>query len=483
MLFAKIKRLICILLVLLCGTSLFAAGTDLATRYLDKANEAYENADIDAAYRYINQAMALNKNEEASANILYYAQTIYKQKLTGLLNEYDALFFIDIQSKLEQYPAVANSTIKKLVKQIETVQEEKKLEDAKAIQQRQAKAEEDLRTAQKETAEAMRQQTKALQEQTVTNQKNQEELKSALTTGFESIKDSNTLAANETKAAINKVVIIIIGIVVLILLIVLMILFIARRSFKNQQIQQENYINAFKMLAASQNQTNRLMLGGVTDLYGQNGGNLRIAGSSRWTPVAALPDNIENDPEEKEELAKLASKCEEIGHQIDQVTGRKNNSKNVSELVYKLALQLGLPQGEAMLYFCASMIYDAGFLGIDEALFTAETLTDDQKKALREHVNLAEKYLDFVPKKYWQIFQDAAENHHENMDGSGYPKGRKGDDIPQIARILRVAESFISMSSKRDYRQILDKESAIEKLREQPQFYDQDVVDVLEELI
>ena len=42
---------------------------------------------------------------------------------------------------------------------------------------------------------------------------------------------------------------------------------------------------------------------------------------------------------------------------------------------------------------------------------------------MKRHVELAEKHLEFVPKKYWNIFEDAAMKHHENMDGTGYPKG------------------------------------------------------------
>jgi HD-GYP domain-containing protein (c-di-GMP phosphodiesterase class II) len=224
------------------------------------------------------------------------------------------------------------------------------------------------------------------------------------------------------------------------------------------------------------------MLGGVTDLYNASNPTLRLAGASTWKPALGLPD-VEFSEEDQEALKELAVKCEEIGAQIDQATGRKNNSKNVSELVYKVSIKLGLPQGMAMLNFCASMIYDAGFLGMDPELLTAESLTDEQKMAMKEHVNLAEKYLDFVPKKYWSVFEDAAMKHHENIDGTGYPKGLKGDEIPQIARLIRVVETYVSLSSKRSYRDAMDKETAIAKLREQPHFYDSAVVDALDAIV
>ena len=298
---------------------------------------------------------------------------------------------------------------------------------------------------------------------------------------FESLGSSFSESAKETKKSTRVIIFSIIAIAVIIVLLVFLIMIIIKKAAKANQVQQEQYAQAFKLLAQNQSQTNRIMLGGVTDLYGANP-TMRIAGSSTWAPAAALPD-VEFSEDDQEELKQLAIKCEEIGTKIDAATGRKNNSKNVSELVYKLSMALGLPQGMSMLYFCAAMIYDAGFLGIDPELLGATNLTDEQKAALNEHVKLADKHLDFVPKKYWEVFEDAAMKHHENIDGSGYPNGLKGDEIPQIARLIRVAESFVSLSSKRNYRETMDKETAIAKLREQPQLYDSTVVDVLDQIV
>jgi len=298
---------------------------------------------------------------------------------------------------------------------------------------------------------------------------------------FENLGTSFSENAKEQKRSTRVIAFSIIGIAILIVFIVILIMVIVRKAAKASQIQQEQYVQAFKMLAANQNQTNRLMLGGITDLYSGNP-SLRIAGSSTWAPAAALPD-VTFSEEDEEELKQLAVKCEEIGQQIDNVTGRKNNSKNVSELVYKLSIQLGLPQGMAMLNFCAAMIYDAGFLAIDPDLLVATQLTDEEKQAIKEHVNLAEKHLEFVPKKYWSVFEDAAMKHHENIDGTGYPHGLKGDEIPQIARLIRVAESYVSLSSRRSYRGAMDKESAIDALKQQEGMYDPEVLQALDKIV
>lgn len=484
MLLNNCKKILFSIIILACSVILFAATTDLSVRFLDKANLAFEDNNIEDAYKYVNQALAVAKDKESQANVLYFAQTVYSVKLQNLLGNYDEMAFIDIQMNLEKYPNVENTKIKKLIKQIETEQANIAKAAEKAEVQAQRKIEAERFEAQQESLEAqtqaMKEQADAFKQQIEVTKTTQAEFKNALETGLKDMGNAFTESAKEQKRSTKVIAFAIIGIAIIILIVVLLIIVIVRHGIKQQKIQQENYVQAFKMLAATQNQTNRIMLGGAVDLYGK--GNLRIAGSSTWAPAQALPD-VPYTEEDEEELKQLAIKCEEIGQKIDSVTGRKNNSKNVSEIVYKLSIQLGLPQGFAMLNFCAAMIYDAGFLGIDPDLLSSTTLSEEEKEAMKEHVNLAEKYLSFVPKKYWNVFEDAAMKHHENIDGTGYPKGLKGDEIPQIARLIRVAESYVSLSSRRSYRGAMDKESAVAALREQENLYDKDVVDVLEQIV
>ena len=469
MLLNNCKKILFSIIILACSVTLFAATTDLSVRFLDKANEAFEDNNIEDAYKYVNQALAVAKDKESQANVLYFAQTVYSVKLQNLL---------------EKYPNVENTKIKKLIKQIETEQANIAKAAEKAEVQAQRKIEAERFEAQQESLEAqtqaMKEQADAFKQQIEVTKTTQAEFKNALETGLKDMGNAFTESAKEQKRSTKVIAFAVIGIAIIILIVVLLIIVLVRHGIKQQKIQQENYVQAFKMLAATQNQTNRIMLGGAVDLYGK--GNLRIAGSSTWAPAQALPD-VPYTEEDEEELKQLAIKCEEIGQKIDSATGRKNNSKNVSEIVYKLSIQLGLPQGLAMLNFCAAMIYDAGFLGIDPDLLSSTTLSEEEKEAMKEHVNLAEKYLSFVPKKYWNVFEDAAMKHHENIDGTGYPKGLKGDEIPQIARLIRVAESYVSLSSRRSYRGAMDKESAVAALREQENLYDKDVVDVLEQIV
>ena len=199
-------------------------------------------------------------------------------------------------------------------------------------------------------------------------------------------------------------------------------------------------------------------LGGVTDIY-------------------AMGKNLLPPPRE------LAVQCEKLGCKIDMVTSRRNNSKNVSELVYKVAFQLGVPQEEAIIYFCAAMVYDAGFLDLSPDLLISKSLSGADWDEMKSHVEKAAKFLRFVPKEYKQIFIDAASKHHENMDGSGYPYGLTGDSIPLVARLIHVCESFVSIISVRNYHEIKDREKAIEELEAKKELYDSEIVSALREIL
>lgn len=519
MLLDKYKKIIAAFIFAFVAVSAFAADTSaLVKKQLTAAEDAMDEGDIETAYKKVNGALQMMNDAEPAlkASVVSEAKLIYSQKLEEILAKYDGAAMSDIKVMLEKYPDVRNTKIEKLLGQIEEKQKieaenQRKAELAASEAAAQRRHNEEQQSLKQQTQalekqnEAMEKQNEALSKQAESNaelavsmksqaeelaksNENSEKNLKAIQTGFadlqgsmsdqaEALKESSKTQAKSTKIMVFSIV----GIALLILLIVLVVIVIARRNLKLQEQRQEQYMQAFRLIAENTSNTNRIMLGGATDLYGQ-GAPLRLAGTSTWAPAAALPD-VTFTPEDEEELKQLAVKCEEIGTKIDQITNRKNNSKNVSELVYKLSMQLGLSQGNSMLNFCAAMIYDAGFLGVDPSIWEADTLTDEQKKEMHNHVNIAEKYLDFVPKKYWEVFDDASKKHHENMDGSGYPNGLKGDEIPQIARLIRVAETYVSMSSRRNYRQALDKETAIEKLREQPGFYDSAVVDTLDQIV
>ena len=458
------KKIISALLMFLISFSVAFAQTSndaMVQRYLERASASFDDGNLSDAYKNINASLNFGKMNDGiiPANVLVFARSIYTQRLKELQRKYVESSYIDIKTNLvEKYPEVTTPELTKLMRQIEAnVTAAEKAADKKQQQ--------DFLDSIKESTNNT---------QTAISDLGEKMLDQSKQNSQQMAEVSRTMNTNMT-----KIFIVVVICVVMILLIVGLILLIVHFSVKQNHIQQMQYAEAFKLLAANQSQTNQLMIGGIAGLYSDEG--LKLAGSSTWSQ-SSLPEP-EDTPEEKEALAELAQKCREIGEKIDAATGRKNNSKNVSEIVFKLATNLGCRQHDAMVYFCAAMVYDVGFLSVEPETLKAQSLSEEQKDKLRHHIDFAEKELEFVPKKYWSVFSDAAKYHHENFDGTGYSEGLKGDKIPQIARIIRVADSYNALSSRRSFRGGMDKESALEKLEAESNLYDPDVLKALEEII
>ncbi len=154
------------------------------------------------------------------------------------------------------------------------------------------------------------------------------------------------------------------------------------------------------------------------------------------------------------------------GHQI-----------RVAQLARAIAEEMKLPSEKIDGIFRAASIHDIGKLSIPAEILTKPTaLTDIEFALIKEH-----------PKKGYEILKDVASDwplaeivwqHHERMDGSGYPRGLKGDEILLEARILAVADVVEAMASHRPYRPSLGIEPALEEIANNGGiFYDPDVVD------
>lgn len=187
--------------------------------------------------------------------------------------------------------------------------------------------------------------------------------------------------------------------------------------------------------------------------------------------------------EETDEINKLLLKCSDFGKKIDDYTARNSVSAKVAELVLRVSLRMGYSQDDSILFYCAALVYDIGFLKIDKEIFQAERLTDEMFEKIKTHTELGQKMLYFVNKKYKPIFLDAISKHHENLDGTGYPNRLINYEIPFIARVIRVCESYVAVISKRAYKDSMNKNSAITELRNSTGRYDKKITDALEAII
>jgi hypothetical protein len=142
-----------------------------------------------------------------------------------------------------------------------------------------------------------------------------------------------------------------------------------------------------------------------------------------------------------------------------------NHSQRVAESAVKLAEGMGLPQDEIDVIHLAARLHDLGKVGItDQWLRKAGPLTPEERLQFREHAALGARLVSQF--SLFNVGVGLIRSTHERYDGTGYPDGIRGEDIPLGARIIAVADAFDAMTSRRPYRGPMPKEVAIRNLQE-----------------
>ena len=154
----------------------------------------------------------------------------------------------------------------------------------------------------------------------------------------------------------------------------------------------------------------------------------------------------------------------------------RGHSERVAFFSKRIAQEMGLPEDEVNKIYIAALLHDIGKIGIpDSILLKPGKLTAREYEIIKLHPILSYellKNLDFLKDAL-----DGIKYHHERWDGSGYPEGLKGEEIPLPARIIAVADSYDAMTSKRIYREALDRKRAINEIRKlSGKSYDPEVV-------
>jgi len=200
----------------------------------------------------------------------------------------------------------------------------------------------------------------------------------------------------------------------------------------------------------------------------------------------AVVERVKDTPIEglsREQNEELIEKCVEISRHTDLHTVRPGNTFIVSPLVYRIAEAAECSPVECATCFYAALVYDSGFLEVEPELFRMEILSRKEKVKFKKHVISFEDEISFLPRNIWETCREASYLHHENMDGSGYPESLKGDQIPLVARILRIADSYTALITKRAYHRRLSPKQAVQDLRRKSRIYDQGLVDILQGLV
>jgi putative nucleotidyltransferase with HDIG domain len=146
----------------------------------------------------------------------------------------------------------------------------------------------------------------------------------------------------------------------------------------------------------------------------------------------------------------------------DQYTS--GHSTRVSRYALLIAEKLDLSTKEKHQLYLASMLHDIGKIGVpDELLHRAGKLSDDEMERVRNHVQLGASMIEMLGEMHPIV--PLIRHHHESWDGTGYPDGMKGEEIPQISRIIAVADMYDAMTSDRPYRSRRTHQEAIEEIK------------------
>lgn len=127
------------------------------------------------------------------------------------------------------------------------------------------------------------------------------------------------------------------------------------------------------------------------------------------------------------------------------------HSKHVTNYALLMGETLALPREDIEMLEYAGILHDVGKIGIDESILTnARPLTAEEWDIIREHPVIGANILKEIP--FLEKARELVLYHHERYDGTGYPSGLKGEDIPLGARLLAVADSYEAMTASRPYR-------------------------------
>lgn len=139
------------------------------------------------------------------------------------------------------------------------------------------------------------------------------------------------------------------------------------------------------------------------------------------------------------------------------------HSFRVSRYALRIAREMGMTSKDMEMLEYAALLHDIGKISVqNDILLKVGPLTDEEWKSLRSHPDIGADIVEQL--KFLKQAGNVIRSHHERPDGTGYPRGLKGDEIPIASHIMQVVDAFDAMTSDRPYRKALPIERVIEEL-------------------
>lgn len=223
---------------------------------------------------------------------------------------------------------------------------------------------------------------------------------------------------------------------------------------------------------------------GVTNSLGKlEGYTIKLSDDTDHQRVLALTEryNEELSKEVEEKTRKILDIQEKVVLGMAEVVESRDSStgghiKRTSDVVKIFAdklkdSELEFEEGFLDKVIFSAPMHDLGKLGIDDAILRKKTgLTDEDFAAMKKHpeigFNMVRKVLaDVEEPEFIKVAENVARYHHEKMDGTGYPAGLKGEEIPVEARIMALADVYDALVSKRCYKPALSSDEAFDIIK------------------
>jgi len=157
----------------------------------------------------------------------------------------------------------------------------------------------------------------------------------------------------------------------------------------------------------------------------------------------------------------------------------RGHSQRVAQISLEIAKEMGLPPSEQQKVNVAALLHDVGKIGIEDQVLKKPTkLTEKEYGIIQQHPRWGAMIMGHI--RQLKEIIPGIQHHHERLDGSGYPEGLQGSQIPILARIIAVADTFDAMTSERLYQKAMETQYVVDKLLEwKGSRYDPNVVDAM----